>query len=160
MYTISSSQKKIHVTFTGMNKLKELLSNKTLFGQFSRYVVIGGLAFVVDFGLFALCLYTFKWHYLLANLAGLVAGLVVNYILSISWAFSGCERKLENKKVAEFAVFSLVGITAVGINEFLMLVMVDAFKWQEMLSKVVAAAIVLMWNFGGRKLILFRKVKA
>lgn len=43
--------KKIHVTFTGMNKLKELLSNKTLFGQFSRYVVIGGLRTRVIVGL-------------------------------------------------------------------------------------------------------------
>ena len=35
---------------------------KSLLGQFLRYLVTGGLAFVVDFGLFALCLYVFDWY--------------------------------------------------------------------------------------------------
>lgn len=121
-----------------------------------RYLFTGGLAFVVDFGLFALCLYVLEWHYLLANLVGLVAGLVLNYALSVAWVFTACERKLEKRKTAEFLVFALVGFIGVGLNELLMLLMVDVFEWQEMLSKMVAAIVVLMWNFGGRKLILFR----
>lgn len=124
-----------------------------------RYLFTGGLAFVVDFGLFALCLYVLEWHYLLANLVGLVAGLVLNYALSVAWVFTACERKLEKRKTAEFLVFALVGFIGVGLNELLMLLMVDVFEWQEMLSKMIAAAIVLMWNFGGRKLILFRGKK-
>jgi len=131
-----------------------------LAGQFMRYLFTGGLAFAVDFGLFALCLYAFEWHYLLANLVGLVAGLVLNYALSVCWVFTACERKLEKKKTAEFFVFALVGFIGVGLNEILMLLMVDSLKWQEMLSKAIAAIIVLMWNFGGRKLILFRERKA
>lgn len=124
-----------------------------------RYLFTGGLAFVIDFGLFALCLYVFEWHYLLANLAGLVAGLILNYALSVGWVFTACERKLQNKKTAEFAVFALVGFVGVGLNELLMLLMVDVFAWQEMLSKMAAAIIVLLWNFGGRKLILFKEKK-
>lgn len=124
-----------------------------------RYLFTGGLAFVVDFGLFALCLYAFKWHYLVANLVGLLAGLVLNYALSVGWVFTACERKLEKKKTAEFAVFAAVGFIGVGLNELLMLLMVDVFEWLEMLSKMIAAGVVLMWNFGGRKLILFREKK-
>ncbi len=142
-----------------LSNIRARLPRKSLAGQFMRYLFTGGLAFVVDFGLFALCLYVFEWHYLLANLAGLLAGLVLNYALSVGWVFTACERKLEKKKTAEFAVFALVGFAGVGLNELLMLVMVDSFEWQEMLSKMIAAAIVLMWNFGGRKLILFRGKK-
>ena len=61
--------------------VRDKFPRKSLMGQFLRYLVTGGLAFVVDFGLFALCLYVFDWHYLLANLVGLVAGLVLNYTL-------------------------------------------------------------------------------
>lgn len=138
------------------NSIRERLPRKSLAGQFMRYLFTGGLAFVVDFGLFALCLYVLEWHYLLANLVGLVAGLVLNYALSVAWVFTACERKLEKRKTAEFLVFALVGFIGVGLNELLMLLMVDVFEWQEMLSKMVAAIVVLMWNFGGRKLILFR----
>ena len=134
-------------------------SSNSVFGQFLRYLVTGGLAFFVDFGLFALCLYLLDWHYLLANLVGLVAGLVLNYALSILWVFTACKRTLEKKKVAEFTLFTLVGIAGVGINQLLMYLMVDGLDLNEMLSKMVAAILVLMWNFGARKLILFKKKK-
>ena len=128
-------------------------------GQFVRYLVTGGLAFVVDFGLYALCLYKFDWFYLLANLVGLVAGLVINYIMSIAWVFSECKRVLEDRKTAEFTIFAVVGFLGVGINELLMLLMVGGFKWDEMISKMAAAVLVLMWNFGARKMMLFREQK-
>lgn len=139
--------------------IRAKIPRRTLLGQFMRYLFTGGLAFLVDFGLFALCLYIFEWHYLLANLVGLLAGLVLNYALSVGWVFTACERKLEKKKTAEFAVFAAVGFAGVGLNELLMILMVDYFGLQEMLSKMVAAVVVLMWNFGGRKLILFREKK-
>ena len=129
--------------------VRDKFPRKSLMGQFLRYLVTGGLAFVVDFGLFALCLYVFDWHYLLANLVGLVAGLVLNYTMSIVWVFTACE----------FSLFALVGIAGVGINQLLMFLMVGVFDWNEMASKMIAAILVLMWNFGARKLMLFRERK-
>ncbi|MBR4783839.1 MAG: GtrA family protein [Fibrobacter sp.] len=142
-----------------VTSLRNKFPRKSLAGQFLRYLVTGGLAFVVDFGLFALCLYTFGWHYLLANLVGLVAGLVLNYAMSIVWVFTACRRTLEKQKTVEFFLFTLVGIAGVGINESLMYLMVHGLSLNEMLSKVVAAVLVLMWNFGARKLLLFKKKK-
>jgi hypothetical protein len=40
-----------------------------------------------------------------------------------------------------------------------MFLMVDGLDLNEMFSKMVAAVLVLMWNFGARKLILFKKKK-
>jgi len=37
--------------------------------------------------------------------------------------------------------------------------MVGLLEWSPMFSKIVAAVLVLMWNFGGRKLLLFRVKK-
>lgn len=142
------------------NNLRTRLPRKSLAGQFMRYLFTGGLAFVVDFGLFALCLYVLELHYLLANLVGLLAGLILNYALSVAWVFTACERQFEKKKSAEFAIFALVGFAGVGINEVAMLLMVDELGWLEIVSKIVAAVVVLMWNFGARKLVLFRGNKA
>ena len=139
--------------------LRERFPRHSLIGQVLRYLVTGGFAFVVDFGLFALCLYVFDWHYLLANLVGLVAGLVLNYTLSIVWVFTACKRTLEKRKVAEFTLFALVGIAGVGINQVLMYLMVGILDLNEMVSKMVAAVLVLLWNFGARKLMLFREKK-
>lgn len=142
-----------------VNKLRERFPRKSLMGQFLRYMVTGGVAFVADFGLFALCLYGFGWHYLLANLVGLVAGLVLNYAMSILWVFTACKRILKTQKGIEFVLFALVGIAGVGINQLLMYLMVDGIGINEMVSKMIAAVLVLMWNFGARKLMLFRGKK-
>jgi putative flippase GtrA len=142
-----------------IKKLRDRFPRKSLMGQFLRYMVTGGVAFVADFGLFALCLYGFGWHYLLANLVGLVAGLVLNYAMSILWVFTACKRILKTQKGIEFVLFALVGIAGVGINQLLMYLMVDGMALNEMLSKIIAAALVLMWNFGARKLLLFKKKK-
>lgn len=145
---------------TFIEQLWKKMPRSSLMGQFVRYLVTGGFAFVVDFLLYAFCLYELNWHYLVANLVGLVAGLVINYVMSVAWVFSECKRVLEDRKTVEFGVFAIVGIIGVGINELLMLLMVGMLDANEIKSKIVAAILVLMWNFGVRKMVLFRERKA
>ncbi len=142
-----------------LDSLRNMVPRNSWIAQFIRYLFTGGLAFVADFGLFALCLYVFEWHYLLANLVGLVAGLILNYALSVAWVFADCKRTLEKKKFAEFAIFTLIGLAGVGINQLLMFIMIGQLEWLEMPSKMIAAIVVLIWNFGARKLVLFRVKK-
>ena len=141
-----------------VNLFKSMLSDKrNIVGQFLRYFVTGGLAFVVDFGAFALALYCFEIHYLLANLIGLMFGNVVNYLLSLGWVFSVEKRKMEKHRIIEIIVFVAISLVGMGLNELLMLLMVGFAGLNEMLSKIVAAGIVLMYNFLARKFILFHK---
>ena len=141
-----------------VNLFKSMLSDKrNIVGQFLRYFVTGGLAFVVDFGAFALALYCFEIHYLLANLIGLMFGNVVNYLLSLGWVFSAEKRKMEKHRLLEITVFVIISLVGIGLNELLMLLMVGFAGLNEMLSKIVAAGIVLMYNFLARKFILFHK---
>lgn len=132
-------------------------NNKNIIGQFLRYFVTGGLAFVVDFGVFALSLYYFEIHYLVSNLIGLMAGNVVNYLLSIGWVFSSEKRKMEKHRLLEIIVFVLISLFGMGLNEFLMYLFVGLLAIQEMVSKIIAAIIVLLYNFFARKYILFKK---
>jgi len=141
-----------------VNLFKSALSDKrNVVGQFLRYFVTGGLAFVVDFGVFALALYYFEVHYLLANLIGLMFGNVVNYLLSLGWVFSAEKRKMEKHRLLEIVVFVIISLVGVGLNELLMFLLVGYGNFNEMLSKIVAAGIVLIYNFLARKFILFHK---
>ena len=138
--------------------LKSMVSNKrNIVGQFLRYFVTGGLAFIVDFGVFSLALYYFNIHYLVANLIGLMAGNVVNYLLSLGWVFSAEKRKMEKHRLLEITVFVIISLVGMGLNELLMYLFVDMLFVQEMLSKIAAAIIVLVYNFLARKYILFYK---
>lgn len=130
-----------------------------LLGQFMRYFVVGGLASVADFGVFGICVYLFDVHYLVSNLFGLAVGNVVNYLLSMSWVFATEKRRMEKRRFLEIVVFVSIGVLGLAFNEGLMYVFVGKAAMHEMLAKVVAAAIVLLWNFGARKVVLFRSSK-
>ena len=135
---------------------EKLPHRENLIGQMLRYAVTGGLAFVVDFGLFAFFLYVVPLHYLIANLIGLAGGLVVNYLISVCWVFTACKRNFEKRKGIEFLLFVIIGLIGVGLNQFLIWLMIGLWNWMPLLSKMVAAVLVLLWNFGGRKILLFR----
>lgn len=141
-----------------VEKIKsQIPGNQNIVGQFLRYFVTGGLAFVVDFGVFALALYYFDVHYLVANLIGLMGGNVVNYLLSIGWVFSAQKRTMEKHRLLEIIVFVLISLVGMALNEFLMYVFVGLLVLQEMISKMGAAIIVLLYNFFARKYILFKR---
>jgi len=136
--------------------LKIKIQKSSIFGQFVRYLLTGGLAFIVDFSIFTFLLYVFNLHYLLANMLSLLGGLFLNYFISVKWVFSECKRNLENKQKTELSVFIIIGLIGVGLNQLLMLLMVGVMSLQELLSKIIAAALILFWNFGARKMLLFR----
>lgn len=132
------------------------MQKSRIFGQFVRYLLTGGLAFIVDFSIFTCLLYVFEIHYLLSNILSLLGGLFLNYYISVNWVFSKCKRNLENKRKTELSVFIIIGLIGVALNQLLMFLMVGAMNWQELLSKIIAAVLVLFWNFGARKMLLFR----
>lgn len=137
---------------------KKLPGQKSILGQMWRYFLTGGLAFVVDFGLFAICLDALGWHYLVANLVGLVTGLAVNYWISVRWVFAACKRSVSNRSL-EFSMFALIGVLGVLLNQALMWFQVDFLEILPMFAKFISAAIVLLWNFGIRKIFLFKSLR-
>src|SRR5689334_22397079 len=82
--------------------------------QFFRYVFVGGLAFVVDFGTLYILTSRAGLHYLVSAAVAFLLGSVANYVLSRMWVFP--HRTLQNTTV-EFAVFALIGLVGLGLNE-------------------------------------------
>ena len=137
------------------NFFQKLFLNKTdsIFIQFFRYFFVGGFAFVVDFSLLWLLTDTIKLNYLTSAALAFTAGLFVNYIISISWIFTG--KGLKNKKV-EFGIFALIGVVGLLFNELFIWLFTEIAGFYYLLSKVFSTAIVYFWNFLARKYILYK----
>ena len=73
--------------------------------QFLRYIIVGGCAFVADFCTVWL-LKELGLHYLVAGVFGFILGVIVNYILSKTLAFSG--KKANMSREAEFVLFIVI----------------------------------------------------
>lgn len=135
--------------------LNRLFREKTtnIFIQFFRYIFVGGFAFLADAFTLWLCE---KWmNYMIAAAIAFVVGLAVNYALSILFVFS--ESSKVKNKVKEFVVYGIIGLIGLLITEGIMYLFTDVFGLYFLISKIIAAVIVLVWNFAARKVVLYNK---
>ncbi|WP_286243603.1 GtrA family protein [Methanobacterium ferruginis] len=137
------------------NLSKKLIKDQTdnTLIQLFRYCFVGGAAFLVDFGSLFIFTEYFGIYYLISAAIAFILGLIANYVLSLSWVFN--KRTLNNKKL-EFGVFALIGIVGLGLNELFIYFFTDYLQIYYLISKILAAIIILFWNFFARKFTLFR----
>lgn len=138
-----------------MMKIKDLIE------EFFRYLLVGGTAFLVDITL----LYIFK-NYVFNNLAetgvyistaiGFMGGLVYNYILCLIFVFKSAKEQDKGKTVGSFLVFGIIGVVGLLITELGMYIGIEIFVINYLIVKVIMTAIVLLWNYGIRKIMIFR----
>lgn len=124
------------------------------FMQFFRYIFVGGASFVADYALLHI-ITELGVYYLISGIISFIAGLWVNYALSKLLVFQ--KKTVGAEKIKEMIVFAVVAVTGLAITEGLMWVFTEKLLWYYMISKAVAAIIVLFWNFFAKKLLLYRK---
>lgn len=138
-------------------KIKALFMAKThnTFIQFFRYLFVGGLSSVVDMSslwLFYQKLGIFEYF---AVAMAFLCGLVANYILSYHFVFVGIAK--DKKHHVKFPVYLGVGILGLAFTEAFMLLFDGVLGFHYMLAKILTTALVFIWNFGSKKIILYRK---
>jgi putative flippase GtrA len=125
---------------------------KTLTKEFCRYLLVGGTAFVADFATLALLTDLAGMHYLLSATVGFAVGTVVNYLLSTRWVFS--VRAVSNP-ASEFLLFAAIGMAGVLLNGGIIAFCVEVAGTGYPLGKIAATGLILFFNFGMRKWLLF-----
>ncbi len=119
--------------------------------QIFKFVIVGVIATVIDFAF----LYVFKefFHFpvILANTLSFCISVIYNYTASVKWVFDVNNEKSKRKQFIEFISFSIVGLL---LNDLIMWICVDKFSIYYLLSKIIATAIVMVFNFITRKMFL------
>ena len=123
-----------------------------LFSEFIRYVIVGGSAFVVDFTALFLLTHFVGLHYLLSASTSFLLGLAFTYALSVLWIFEF--RAIDNRK-HEFMIFAGIGIAGLALNNLVMYLLTDLAGIHYLVSKIVAAGAILIFNFTSRRTLLF-----
>lgn len=124
------------------------------FLQFFRYLFVGGASFVADYVLLHILT---EWgiYYLLSGAVSFLFGVLVNYLMSKWLVFS--EKTEGKERTKEVVVFFVVALVGLFWTELLMWLFTEKLRWYYMVSKAVAAVLVLFWNFFMKKLLLYRK---
>ena len=138
------------------------IKNNKLLMQILRFGIVGGLAFVVDFGVLTFLKEVFKMDTVVASTISFCISVIFNYILSIKWVFDVDKDKNQAANFVLFIIFSVIGL---GINDLIMwqgeIILTKLFvnipvlqSKAYMIVKIFATAVVMVFNFITRKLFL------
>ncbi|WP_396643575.1 GtrA family protein [Microbacterium sp.] len=121
--------------------------------QFTRFLIVGLASFAFDYGLFFV-LYTYVGvQYILASTISFSLSLVLNYVLSLKFVFVA---KPGRNIAREFAMFIGLSVIALGLNQLILFISVDGLGASPLVGKLIATAVVLVYNFISRKLLIER----
>lgn len=127
---------------------------KKLFTQITKFVIVGGLSFVLDFVVYLLLTRGISMVEMLAQILAFSVSLVFNYFMSMRFVFVS---KDTLKKHEEFGIFVTLSVLGAGLNWGLFYVMVYVFAIDDLWTKVVVAGVVMVFNFVTRKIFLEQK---
>jgi putative flippase GtrA len=133
----------------------QLFVNKTnhFVIQLFRYTFVGGIAFAADFSTLYLLTDKLHFYYLVSATVSFLFGLIINYLLSITWVFN--TRTLKNRWI-ELALFTFIGIIGLVMNDMFIWLFTEVFHIHYLKSKIISTVFVFGWNFLARKLTLFK----
>jgi putative flippase GtrA len=119
-----------------------------------KFMVAGGASVVLEMLLLIVMVEKFKIYYLYANGISFILTNIFNYLLSRYWVFG------KSGKVVRVEASLFLFVTSLGliINQIIMWGMADRMHYNYKIAKVVAILTVIVWNFFGKKFLVFSSV--
>lgn len=129
-----------------------MVIHKRLIYQFLKYVFVGGMAFLFDFGTLYILTEYFGIYYLTSSVIAFIIGLNVNYFLAKFLVFKASKIK-DIKK--EYLYIVGISLSALFLNQILLFLLTEKIGIYYLLSKIIITIILLFYNFIIRKVFIF-----
>lgn len=121
-----------------------------------KYLLVGGGAFILDFGTFFSLTNLFDMGIYLANLIALMVGFISSYLGNRLLVFSGSRKDAAHTTFVQVLMYALL----VGINSVLTYIIINFVAndigYSHEIGKIVSMFFILIWNFIIYKKIIFK----
>ena len=122
-----------------------------LVAQIMKFGVVGVIAFFIDFGVMVFLTEVFGMNPVASATISFTVSVVFNYLASMRYVFQHREGMSRTREFVIFVVLSVIGL---AINDALMWAGTELAAFDYRLVKIVATAVVMVWNFVTRKIFL------
>jgi len=133
---------------------EKLAGHRGTFGQFLRFSTVGTINFFLDYGVYFGLTRGFPFwgkHIILASTVSFVAAVISSFLLNTFWTFR-CDAAGWHRRVWKFFAVATGGL---ALNATILFVLTRLGVY-DLIAKLAATAIVLVWNFLLQKKWTFR----
>ncbi|WP_338070160.1 GtrA family protein [Bifidobacterium simiarum] len=135
---------------------------RKLIAQLMKFGLVGGIAFIIDYGVMNLLLLT-HMHNVLATSISFFVSLIFNYLASMKFVF---KHRPDMARWMEIAIFFAAALVGWVMNEVIVWISTSWMPHDSMytmhvqyiiwtnIGKLVATVVVMVWNFVIRKWLL------
>jgi len=109
--------------------------------QFSLYVLSGGTAAIVDFGLYELLIRLNVW-YIAASVVSSALGFATTFLMNKYIAF-----KKKNDFLKHLLRFFIVDMTNIFVGAIALYMLVDGLGMEKQMAKLLTMGMVVLWNY-------------
>lgn len=135
-----------------MEKIKTAIYSED-FVQLVKYVLIGVLGLVVDFGIYTILTH-FKMNVEIANIISSTCGIINNFLWNSYTNF-----KVHDRMILRFISYFIVGQITTVFTTFSLFIFVTKLGYPHLMVKVIATFMATLIQFVINKVVTFRKVK-
>ena len=123
---------------------------KSLYIQIFEFVVVGGIATLIDWIIYFVLFNYFHIFPLISNIISYSISGIYNFIMSVKWVFDTKDKSMK-RLLFEFIVLSLLGLI---ISEFIIWFFLEILSFDSIIAKILSTLIVMVINFILRKKVL------
>lgn len=125
--------------------------SKAFLFKFLKFGFVGFTGVFVDFGITWLTKEKLHIQKYIANAIGFSSAATTNYFLNRIWTFHSTNPEV----MVEYTEFFIISLIGLGINTFVLWLLVSRFKMNFYLAKLFAIGVVTIWNFLANAYITF-----
>ena len=137
------------------NKIKEFIFGKGIGGERARYLIVGGLTTLINFGLFTLLNEIMGVDSTVSNLISIPVSILFAYIANKLAVFRRHSGSIE-ELAAEFCKFVGSRLFTMAIDVGVVFLFDNVLSWNATVGKAISQVIVIVVNYIISKALVFR----
>lgn len=115
--------------------------------QFVKFSIVGVLNTLTSFFVYVLMSRGLNFVPLVANAIAFSIAVTVSFFVNRAWTF----RERGRVVVRQYSIFFMIGGVGLAISETVLFVLHHIFQLYDILAFLIAAAVVVFWNFSANR---------
>ncbi|MBT7901991.1 MAG: GtrA family protein [Candidatus Marinimicrobia bacterium] len=125
---------------------------KTLLNKGYKFVIVGIVSTILNYGIFAFLYQIINVHYILSSITGYISGIILGYLLNKNWTFI---TQIDKSKSYIVGYFTVYAISLVSSQAFLFL-LVEFLLMNPLYANIFSIVLSTTTNFLGTNFFVFK----